>query len=71
MRCDYCKGIKDQLDLKNKNGTVIYIDADEHKICFEHTEVRGNIEAPWDYKEDFLYQEIDIEYCPICGGRFE
>lgn len=69
MTCKYCDGTKTQLDLKDEKDTSIYIDTDEKKLCFEHTEVfctSMNIE---DAVEDTLYEEIFIKYCPECGGE--
>ena len=70
MSCVYCRMSKSEPILMTKHDQV-FIDPDEKKIVWEHTEFFPDISDPWDGTEDTLTVEIKAGYCPICGARLE
>lgn len=59
--CKYCKKIKPST-LTNKNNL------EELSIKIEGTVLKIHYEAFWDVRDEF-HDEIEINYCPMCGRK--
>jgi hypothetical protein len=67
--CEYCKSKSDAKDLLKTKHDLIFIDPDEKKIVWEHTDFFNDMEDPFDPDEVTITAEVEVEFCPKCGAK--
>ena len=69
MSCDYCKSKRDAKDLVKTKRDLVFVDPDEKKIVWEHTEYFADMEDPFGGDESTVTVEFKAEFCPKCGTK--